>query len=93
MNKILNFILNSVANPVIAFICAILPASPFQSFIRSNIYNNKYLQMINYFVPVGVFISIGEAWLTCIALYYLYQFVFKLYTSLSGSAITNVPKI
>lgn len=93
MNKILNFILNSVANPVIAFICAILPDSPFQSFISSNIYNNKYLQMINYFVPVGVFISIGEAWLTCIALYYLYQFVFKLYTSLSGSAITNVPKI
>lgn len=53
-------------------ILSVLPLSPFASVIDS-LEQLPYLGYINYFVPVGAILKIGTAWLTAIALFYLYS--------------------
>lgn len=50
----------------------ILPDSPF-SFISASPEFRQWLGWANYFFPLATFISIGEAWLTAISVYYLVQ--------------------
>lgn len=61
-----------VSNALLQF----LPDSPFKSF-TSAITNIPYLGYLNYFVPVGTMISIGETWLVCIGIFYLYQGIMR----------------
>ena len=37
----------------------------------------EWLQFLNWFVPVGTFVGIFEAWLSGIAIYYIYQIVLR----------------
>lgn len=53
-------------------ILSVLPLSPFAPVIDS-LEQLPYLGYINYFVPVGAILKIGTAWLTAIALFYLYS--------------------
>ena len=56
----------------------LLPASPFtvlDELGNSEVY--EWLRMVNWFVPIGTFVSILEAWLTCVAVYYVYQIVLR----------------
>jgi hypothetical protein len=55
---------------------SVLPTSPFSSFINS-LEQLPYLGYLNYFVPVGTFLKIGAAWLSAIALFYLYSIVMR----------------
>lgn len=57
-------------------ILSVLPDSPFSAFI-DKISEIPELGYLNYFIPVSEMIAIGEAWLTCIALFYLYQAVLR----------------
>ena len=50
---------------LIAFLCGILPESPFLAFLKAE-EMNEYLSAINYFVPIDAFIRIGSAWLLAI---------------------------
>ena len=56
----------------------LFPASPFtilDELSSSEIY--EWLRMVNWFVPIGTFVGILEAWLTCVAVYYAYQIVLR----------------
>lgn len=56
----------------------LFPASPFtilDELSSSEVY--EWLRMVNWFVPIGTFVGILEAWLTCVAVYYVYQIVLR----------------
>jgi hypothetical protein len=57
---------------LVAFLCGILPESPFLAFIQAEV--NDYLSAINYFVPVDAFVTIGSAWLLAVVPWVVSQF-------------------
>ena len=59
-----------------SWVMGLLPTSPFVAFIDA-IGNSPWLSALNYFVPIGTFISIGEAWLVAIGVFYLYSIVLR----------------
>ncbi|MDY3618090.1 hypothetical protein [Agathobaculum sp.] len=61
------FLLDAIA-AVLAVICNLFPPSPFK--IISNAGFSDLLAQINYFLPVYEFLTIAEAWLICIIVYY-----------------------
>ena len=63
--KIISFL-----NEVISMAVAFLPDSPIKPFI-SQLSAVPYLGYLNYFVPVGTFLAILQAWTAAIALYYI----------------------
>ena len=63
-------------NKSIDFITTVLPTSPFQYYIRQA-EKLPYLGYLNYFVPIPTFIAIGQSWLTCIVIYYLYSVIMR----------------
>lgn len=70
------FFISIAAIVVVVFIglvCGFLPQSPFLSFIQATEVN-EYLALINYFVPIDVFITIGSAWLLAIVPWIVIQF-------------------
>ncbi|RGW46214.1 hypothetical protein DWV67_16190 [Dorea formicigenerans] len=54
------------------WVLKLLPTSPFTQFIEA-CSGMPYLGWLNWFVPVGQFIAVGEAWLVAIGLF-LYVF-------------------
>lgn len=54
----------------------LLPLSPFEKYIDA-LEELPYLSTLNWFVPIGGYIAILEAWLTAIAVYYLYMIVLR----------------
>lgn len=53
-----------------------LPTSPFQAFINA-CGDLPYLGWLNWFVPVGQMVAVGEAWLVAVGLFYLYSIVLR----------------
>lgn len=56
----------------------LFPASPFtvlEDLGNSEVY--EWLRMVNWFIPIGTFVSILESWLVCVAVYYVYQIVLR----------------
>lgn len=56
----------------------LFPTSPFvilDELSNSEIY--EWLQMLNWFIPINTFVAILETWLSCVALYYMYQVVLR----------------
>ena len=56
----------------------LFPASPFtilDELSNSEVY--EWLRMVNWFIPIGTFVSILEGWLVCVAAYYVYQIVLR----------------
>lgn len=80
MLELLQKIVNSIAGVLIDFLCAVLPQSPFKAFIHY-IADLKYIEYINWVIPVNVLIAITEAWLTCVLAYYAFQFLMGLIKS------------
>ncbi len=60
---------------VLGVIFSVLPPSPFKLLDNSPI--AKYLPGLNWLLPISEMIVIGEAWLTAIAVYYIYQIVLR----------------
>ena len=59
-------------------IVELCPASPFtvlDELGNSEVY--EWLRMVNWFIPIGTFVSILEGWLVCVAVYYVYQIVLR----------------
>lgn len=59
-------------------IVELFPASPFtvlDELGNSEVY--EWLRMVNWFIPIGTFVSILEGWLVCVAVYYVYQIVLR----------------
>lgn len=53
----------------------LLPQSPFSGL--QLIIDSDILGYINYFVPIAEMVNIGMAWLTAIALWYVYAIVLR----------------
>ena len=53
----------------------VLPKSPFQPFLASIEVNHKYVEWLNWFVPVNGIITVIQAWLLAIAGFYVYKAV------------------
>lgn len=66
--------MKEMLDKLLAVIVSLLPLSPFASAIDS-LAQVPYLGYINYFIPVGTCLKIGTAWLSAIALFYLYSVV------------------
>lgn len=58
---------------LIGLLCGVLPQSPFLAFIQAEEVN-EYLAIINYFIPIDVFITIGSAWLLALVPWLVVQF-------------------
>ena len=59
-------------------IVELFTASPFtvlDELGNSEVY--EWLRMVNWFIPIGTFVSILEGWLVCVAVYYVYQIVLR----------------
>lgn len=65
-----------VINSGIDMTCKVLPVSPFRQYIDA-IGNIKWLGIVNYFIPIATFIAIFSAWLTCLAVYYVYSIIMR----------------
>lgn len=48
-----------------------LPASPFSAMLQGLEF--PYLGYVNWFIPFDIFLKLIGGWLTCMALYYVYQ--------------------
>ena len=64
--------MKEILDKFLSFLLSILPTSPFAPVIDS-LEKMPYLGYINYFVPVGICIKIGEAWLAAIVVFYLWS--------------------
>lgn len=65
-------VLIEIANLLLSF----LPDSPFTVYIDA-IEKIPELGMLNYFLPISEMIAIGESWLVCVGIFYLYQAVLR----------------
>ena len=66
--------MKEILDKFLSLIVSLLPLSPFAGYI-DKLEELPYLGYLNYFVPVGTFLKIGAAWLSAIALFYLYSVV------------------
>lgn len=66
--------MKQMLDKLLSVVLHLLPLSPFAPVI-ADLESLPYLGYINFFVPVGTCIAIGEAWLAAIALFYLYSVV------------------
>lgn len=68
-------ILNGLA-ALLSTIVHALPSSPFQGLTAMAI-DSKWFGYLAYIVPIGAIVSTLEAWLICIATYYLYMVIMR----------------
>jgi hypothetical protein len=54
----------------------ILPKSPIV-FLQENETVSEYLGYVNYFIPIYLWISILEAWLSAILVYYAFKLILR----------------
>lgn len=57
------------ANSVIDVITTILPTSPFDYYLALSV-NIPILNLLNYFVPIGTYVTIVLTWAQALALFY-----------------------
>ena len=73
--------LDGLTSALVAFainVINLLPESPFlvlEELSSSEFY--QWLKFLNWFIPINMFVSIFEAWLVGIGLYYVYQVVLR----------------
>lgn len=69
-------VMKELVTTFLDWVLKLLPTSPFTEFI--NAYSDiPYLGWLNWFIPVGQMIAIGEAWLVAIGLFYMYSIVLR----------------
>lgn len=68
--------LNSILDNFLELLMTVLPLSPFQQFL-TDFKNLPYMGFLNWFIPVGACIKVVAAWLTAIAVFYMYMIVMR----------------
>ena len=68
--------INAFLNAIASAILSILPNSPLRPYIDA-LGSVEWLPMLNWFVPIGNFITIGTAWLVAIGVFYIYQMILR----------------
>lgn len=70
VSAFIQFFINAIGG-VLGFLVGLLPVSPFTWLNGSQF--SDLLGKINFFIPVYDFVTILEAWLVSVAVYYLYS--------------------
>lgn len=72
---------DALSNALVSFAVGVVELFPTSPFVildeMSNSEFYEWLQMANWFIPINTFIGILEVWLSCIAVYYVYQVVLR----------------
>lgn len=68
------------------FLLAMLPKSPFQYFYDNLTTLNSLvnLSFVNWFIPFGTCIAIGEAWLVAVTVFYGIQYALRIINVIGG---------
>jgi hypothetical protein len=66
-----NFLI-TVLNAILVF----LPNSPFTQYLTV-LEDSQLLKTLNWIVPIGTFITIGETWLTAVTIFYIYSVILR----------------
>ena len=73
----------NIITSVKEFLLSVLPLSPFSGWI-DQFSNLPFLGYLNWFIPVGTFISILELWLVAYGAYLIYSIILR-WAKVSGS--------
>lgn len=99
MTKLYSFLATLSSGTIIlivfALISAVLPTSPFQAFLNSSVVGKTYaayLPYINYFLPLDQIIAVLQAWIACVAIWFIWRFLYDIFKSVSGSGSALMPK-
>lgn len=65
-----------IVTKFLSWVLSVLPTSPFTLFINK-MADIPFLSTLNYFIPVGSMIAIGQAWLLSVGLFYLYSIILR----------------
>lgn len=68
--------MSELLNKFASMILSVLPHSPVQGYLAS-FANLPYLSWLNWFFPVFACITVAEAWLVAIGLFYIYQVILR----------------
>lgn len=72
---------DALSNVLVSFAVGVIELFPTSPFVILDEMSNsevfEWLQMMNWFVPVNTFVGILEPWLSCVAVYYVYQIVLR----------------
>lgn len=63
-------------NTLLSQIFVFLPVSPFKDYIEA-FSDNTVIQYMNWFIPVGQFITVTVVWLSAIIIFYAYQIILR----------------
>lgn len=55
---------------------ALLPSSPFLQFMQIS-EEQTWLKWLNWVIPISSFVAILQAWLVCVASFYIYQLILR----------------
>lgn len=67
---------NSILDNFLDKVIQLLPLSPFQQFL-DDFRDMPYMSYVNWFVPIGGMIKVLAAWLSAIAVFYLYMIILR----------------
>lgn len=70
LSKFLQLLIDAVG-ALLSLLVGLLPSSPFEFIADSRF--GELIADINYFIPVYEFVTIIQAWLVAVGLYYLYS--------------------
>lgn len=68
--------LSEIFNTFAALLASVLPTSPFQEYIQAFV-PPDWLGYLNWFIPVSSLLGIFAAWLSAVALFYLYSIIMR----------------
>lgn len=79
MDSIFDYLYNGIVNMingVVENLSNILPVSPFRPYIEQ-LSQVPWIGILNYFVPVGVFLDILFAWASALGIFYVYSIILR----------------
>lgn len=76
----LSFILDFFVG-VVNSVVSLLPNDPFMGYLNA-VDDIKFLKYLNWFIPIGDFIVIGETWLAAIAIFYTYSVFLRFFKAI-----------
>lgn len=71
LDGIIDFI-NGALGSVLGF----LPDSPFLAYMGI-LKNQEWLSTLNWLMPIGEMIAVGQVWLGAVGIYYIYQIILR----------------
>lgn len=66
----------AIVKTFLSWVLNLLPMSPFTKYIDA-VETLPYLSYLNWFIPIGALIAIGQAWLVAVGIFYLYSIILR----------------